>query len=225
MKKLVIFDLDGTLLNTIDDLGAAVNYALTKYGFPTHELSRYKFMVGNGVQKLIERAVPTDNSDEQTIEKLLTEFKAYYDDHNCDMTKPYEGISELLENLQNKGIKIAVASNKYQQATDVIVRHFFPNINFAVISGQKEGVPVKPDPSIIFNILLQTKCAKEDTLYVGDSGVDMETAYRACVDAVGVTWGFRTEVELRHNKATYIADTASQILELAESDNHIYSTL
>ena len=216
MKKLVIFDLDGTLLDTIKDLGTATNYALAKHNYPVHNLEIYNTLVGNGVKKLIERALPQEAKTEENIETLLADFKEYYDQHCTDITAPYEGIVDVIKALKADGLKIAVASNKYQKAAEHIVAHYFGEYNFEAVEGQKENVPVKPDPSIVFSILLKTEVAKEDVLYVGDSGVDMETACRACVDCVGVTWGFRTEKELRSNCATYIVHKPSQILDIVK---------
>lgn len=214
MKKLAIFDLDGTLLNTIMDLGCAANHALEANGFPTHSIASYPFFVGNGVRKLLERVLPEDQRTTDVIDRMMVDFKEYYNEHNEDYTEPYKGIPELLQRLQDSGVQIAVASNKYQQATEKIVRHFFPTINFLAIEGQKEGVPVKPDPSIVFNILAQAKTLKADTIYIGDSGVDMETARRACVESVGVTWGFRPEKELIENFADNIVNKPEDILPL-----------
>ena len=186
MKQLAIFDLDGTLLNTIKDLGEAVNFALDKNGFHTHSIASYPFFVGNGVRRLIERSLPEDARKQSTVvETMLRDFKQYYNEHNTDRTQPYDGMPELLHQLQEQGVKLAVASNKYQQATEKIIGHFFADIDWVAVVGQQEGVPVKPDPSIIFMILSQAKVAKQDTLYVGDSGIDMEAARRACVDSVG----------------------------------------
>ena len=214
MKKLVIFDLDGTLLNTIEDLGHAANYALEKNGFATHTIASYRFFVGNGVKKLISRVIPEEHRTDEIITKLLKDFRSYYDEHNCDCTKPYDGIEDLLTDLSLQGIKLAVASNKYQVATEAIIHHFFPDVNFVAIEGQREGVNVKPDPSIVFAILAQARVPKADVLYVGDSGVDMETARRACVDSVGVTWGFRSEKELVEYYAGNIIHRPIDILEL-----------
>lgn len=216
MKQLVIFDLDGTLINSIKDLGAATNFALEKNGFPTHPLEAYPMYVGNGVSKLIERALPEDQRNEAMIKKIRADFTTYYDIHNTDYTNPYDGIPELLEHLQENGIKIAVASNKYDAAAKALVTTLFPSISFAAIEGQKEGVPVKPDPSVVFEILGATQVKKADVLYVGDSGVDMETARRACVDSVGVTWGFRSVDELRANYANHIVDTPEEIIPLLD---------
>lgn len=218
MKKLVIFDLDGTLLNTIDDLGTATNHALEACGFPTHSLSSYPFFVGNGVSKLIERALPDDRRGKLDIERVRREFKAYYDEHCCDLTRPYPGVAAMLKELNANGVKLAVASNKYQQAVTHLISHFFPTVTWAAIKGQEGTRPVKPDPSIVFDILTDVPTAKADVLYVGDSGVDMETARRACVDSVGVTWGFRPLKELREYHAGYIATTADDITSLALAD-------
>ena len=219
MKKLVIFDLDGTLLNTIEDLGRAANHALSVNGFATHSIASYPFFVGNGVRKLLERVLPEDIQKDAVIDKMLVDFKQYYNEHNTDYTTPYAGIPELLADLQEEGVKLAVASNKYDLATQKLVTHYFPHIKFAAIEGQKEGIPVKPDPSIIFSILAQAKERKADTLYVGDSGVDMETARRACVDSVGVTWGFRPEKELIEYHAGSIINKPSEIETIVEQYN------
>lgn len=219
MKKLVIFDLDGTLLNTIEDLGNAANYALSLNGYPTHSLASYPFFVGNGVRNLIRKALPDDTRTDSIIESLLKDFKEYYNEHNTDCTKPYDGIEELLRNLQDNGVKIAVASNKYQQATEKIIAHYFGDIDFVAVYGQREGVNVKPDPSVVFSILSDAKVPKSEVLYVGDSGVDMETARRACVDSVGVTWGFRSEKELNEYHADMIVNKASDIFDIVMKEN------
>ena len=219
MKKLAIFDLDGTLLNTIEDLGYAANHALQAHGYPTHSIASYPFFVGNGVRRLIERVLPEDARTEATIDRLLVTFKEYYNDHNTDYTKPYEGIPELLSLLSSRGVAIAVASNKYQAATEKLISHFFPTLSFIAVEGQKEGVPVKPDPSIVFEILAKAKTPKADTIYIGDSGVDMETARRACVDSVGVTWGFRPEKELVENHADTIVNSPGYIEKLVFSND------
>ena len=217
MKKLVIFDLDGTLLNTIFDLGEASNYALRKMGFAQHPIPAYNYMVGNGVRKLMERAQP--DADPQTIEMLLKDFREYYDDHCTDATKPYVGIPELLKNLSSEGIDLAVASNKYQAAVDRIIKYYFPDIPFIAILGQNPERPPKPDPSIVFEILEKHPTPKNEVLYVGDSGVDMETARRACVESVGVTWGFRPTSELKDAYADHIVSVPDEIMKIAkESD-------
>ncbi|MBO5250160.1 MAG: HAD family hydrolase [Muribaculaceae bacterium] len=218
MKKLVIFDLDGTLLNTIDDLGAAANYALEQCGFPTHQISSYPFFVGNGVKRLLERVLPEDARTEALAEQMRAHFMQYYDNHNVDKTVPYPGIVELLEQLASRGVKMAVASNKYQSAVEKLIAHYFPMVEWVAVEGQKEDVPVKPDPSIVFEILLKNPTPKSEVLYVGDSGVDMETARRACVESVGVTWGFRPVKELQDFYADNIVNVASEILSIVDKE-------
>ena len=219
-KDLVIFDLDGTLLNTIEDLGHAANYALEKNGFATHSMASYRFFVGNGVRRLITRVLPEDERDSDTVDMLLRDFTEYYDEHNTDFTKPYAGIPELLMDLRDKNVRMAVASNKYQAAVDRIIGHFFGDVDFVAVEGQKEGVNVKPDPSIVFSILARARVPKAATLYVGDSGVDMETARRACLDSVGVAWGFRSEKELVEYHAGAIVHKPLDILDII--DNGLY---
>ena len=215
MKKLAIFDLDGTLLNTIKDLGEAVNFALDRNGFHTHSVASYPYFVGNGVKRLIERALPEDaRKKSSVVNTMLKDFKQYYNEHNTDRTKPYDGIPEMLQELLDSGVQLAVASNKYQQATLKIINHFFPDIPWVAIQGQQEGVPVKPDPSIIFMILSQAKIAKQDTIYIGDSGIDMETARRACIDSIGVTWGFRPVKELKEYHANAIINRPQDIIPI-----------
>lgn len=212
MKKLVIFDLDGTLLNTIADLAAATNQALQHYGYPTHEVEAYRFFVGNGINKLFERALPETERTEENILKIRSRFVPYYDTHNADLSRPYPGIPELLRTLQQKGIKIAVASNKYQAATRKLIAHYFPEINFVEVLGQREGTPAKPDPCIVHDIIAKAGVKQEEALYVGDSNVDMQTAHNAGVTAVGVAWGFRPRTELEALHPAHIIENAKELL-------------
>ncbi|MDE6131160.1 MAG: HAD family hydrolase [Muribaculaceae bacterium] len=214
MKSLVIFDLDGTLLNTIDDLGNACNEALRQMGYQTHALTSYPMMVGNGITRLIERALPDEARTERIIAEVRRHFMAYYDNHCCDMTVPYPGIELLLEELTRRNINLAVTSNKYQRAVSLLISRYFSKYNFKVVLGQHDGVPPKPDPSIVFEALSQCPTPKSDVLYVGDSGVDMETARRACVESVGVTWGFRSEKELRAAYADHIIEEPCDLIGL-----------
>ena len=214
MKKLVIFDLDGTLLNTIADLAAATNQALQYYGYPTHEMEAYRFFVGNGINKLFERALPEGERTEENVLKIRSQFIPYYDEHNADLSRPYPGISELLKTLQQQGIMIAVASNKYQAATRKLIAHYFPEINFVEVLGQREGIPAKPDPSIINEIMTKAGVKQEDILYVGDSNVDMQTAHHAGVTAICVAWGFRPRTELEALHPAHIIEKAEELLPL-----------
>lgn len=211
MKKLAIFDLDGTLLNTISDLGASCNFALKEMGFPEHPISAYNYMVGNGVRKLLERAQP--DADSATVDKLLELFLQHYDEHCADTTVPYDGIPELLRELTSRGVALAVASNKYDAAVKKIITHYFPDIPFVATLGQIDSRPTKPDPSIVFAILSEHPTPKSEVLYIGDSAVDMETARRACVESVGVTWGFRPVSELRKACADHVVSNPQEILK------------
>lgn len=211
-KKLVIFDLDGTLLDTIGDLAAAVNRALQRCGFPCHPQEAYRFFVGSGINKLFQRALPEEERTEENVARIRAEFVPWYDLHNADLTKPYAGVSQLLDELGQRGVKMAIASNKYQSATEKLVAHYFPQVEFCAILGHREGKPVKPSPEIVEEILALSGIAANETLYVGDSDVDMLTATNAGVDALGVAWGFRPKEELVANGAKAIAEVAEDIL-------------
>lgn len=208
-KDLVIFDLDGTLLNTIADLGASCNYALRTMGYAEHPIAAYNYMVGNGVRKLIERANP--DADPEKVKELLRHFREHYDEHCLENTAHYPGIDEILKELTARGVAVAVATNKYQSAAEKIIRHFFPDIPFVAIMGQTDERPPKPDPSIDFAILLDHPTLKSRVLHVGDSAVDIETAKRACVESVGVSWGFRPVSELRRAFADHVISSPSEL--------------
>jgi len=218
MKRLVIFDLDGTLIDTIGDLGTSTNYALAQLGYPTHPLEAYKMMVGNGISKLVERALPPQAQTPENVNRMLEVFVPYYNGHNAIYSKPYEGIEEVLRSLRRQGIVLAVASNKYHEATSYLIPHYFPHIDFAVVYGHREGKPRKPDPTIVYDILDAAGVSREDTLYVGDSAVDMQTAQNAQVTACGVTWGFRSREELAAGQPAYLIDHPQEILGKPISD-------
>lgn len=211
MTRLVIFDLDGTLLNTIDDLAASTNYALHLHGYLVHKPKEYRFFVGNGITKLIERALPEEARRESVIMEVRKDFVAYYQQHKTDLTRPYPGIPELLQQLKAEGILLAVASNKYHQGTVELVEHYFGKDLFAVVLGQRENIPAKPDPTIVHEILRQTGIDEADTLYVGDSGVDMQTAANSQIRSIGVTWGFRPRRELEENGASRIVEEPKEV--------------
>lgn len=217
MKQIVIFDLDGTLLNTIDDLAAATNHALTSCGYPTHPVSAYPYFVGNGIDKLFERALPSEKRSTAEIARMRSFFVPYYNTH-CDVyTRPYDGIVELLQRLQQAHIAMAVASNKYHEATCHLIKEYFPDITFAAVCGQRDGIPKKPDPTIVNTILAEVGIQTVDALYVGDSGVDMLTARHAGVESVGVTWGFRPVEELQQAGACHIAHNVAELWHYVES--------
>lgn len=214
MKKLIIFDLDGTLINTIADLGACTNYALEKLGYPTHDIESYKFRVGNGINNLFRRSLPEGEKTDENVLRVRREFIPYYNAHNTDLSRPYPGMVELLEALQTEGILLAVASNKYQEATTKIIGELYPSIRFSAVLGQREGVNIKPDPQIVFDILQATGVDKADVLYVGDSGVDMQTGLNAGVETCGVTWGFRPRTELEPFHPQHIVDSVEELRQL-----------
>ncbi len=213
-KRLVIFDLDGTLLNTIGDLAVACNAVLAVRGLPQHSYEEYCHFVGNGIMRLVERALPEPLRSAENVALVRADFVRYYLEYIDRYTKPYEGIPELLQTLVDRGVTLAVASNKFQAGTEKLIRRFFPDIPFAAVLGQRPGVPLKPSPAVVEEILAQTGIAPAQTLYVGDSGVDIETAAAAGVHSVGVTWGFRDRQELVDAGADHLVDTPAAILQL-----------
>lgn len=214
MIKLIIFDLDGTLINSLDDLAISANHVLHEKGYPEHELSAYRRFVGNGIAKLVERALPANARSAANVESVRKEFVAYYSLHKTDFTAPYEGIVPMLNALKERGLLLAVASNKFHAATVELVTHYFGEGFFDFVYGQREGVPPKPDPTVVFDIRKAAHVEQSETLYVGDSGVDMRTASNADVCSVGVTWGFRDRAELLETGACHIVDKPSEILSI-----------
>jgi phosphoglycolate phosphatase len=216
-KKLIIFDLDGTLLNTLGDLTQAVNHALCECGISIqYSNETIRTFVGNGIGKLLERAVPEDIRTEEILAHMRAAFIPYYQKHSIELTCPYPGVVKTLKQLQERGILLAVASNKYQRATEKLVHHFFPTTPFVAIYGQREGIPVKPDPTIVNDILRDTGISRDETIYIGDSGVDMLTAQQAGVESIGVTWGFRDEDELRQHGAIHIVHNTEEIEKIIQ---------
>lgn len=214
--KLVIFDLDGTLLDTIGDLAVSCNAVLAMRGLPQHSCEEYRSFVGNGIMRLVERALPEPLRTPCTVAAVRQDFVAYYTAHIATHTKPYEGIPELLVCLHERGVKLAVASNKFQAGTEKLVRIFFPGLPFAAVFGQREGVPLKPDPLVDEQILTAAGVAPLQALHVGDSGVDMLAAAAAGIPSVGVTWGFRRREELACSGAGRIVDRPQEILALIQ---------
>lgn len=214
MIKLAIFDLDGTLLNTIGDLAVSCNAVLAVRGLPQHSYEEYSDFVGNGIMRLVERALPEPLRTSYTIDAMRRDFVEYYTAHIGIYTKPYDGIPELLAALSARGVRLAVASNKFQAGTEKLIHLYFPEVEFAAVLGQRAGVPLKPDPAVVEEILKMTDTPREETLYIGDSGIDIETATAAAVRSVGVTWGFRNRAELVEAGAHHIVDTPAEILAL-----------
>ncbi len=281
MTKLVIFDLDGTLLDTVEDLGNATNYALRMCGFPERPLKDYYQLVGRGIYNLfrsamqapgsgkvtlpdggnetvsvegnvpvpVEAGAPTSDAskapvpDEAMVSRMASYFLPYYGEHMCDFTRPYPGIPEMLASLAAAGIQVALASNKYQEGAEKLIRRFFPEIPFMKVLGQREGQPIKPDPQVVFQIMAtepevgpqsqptdkqpfdpvvephslpsdRQTFAPEDVAYVGDSNVDMQTGLNAGVRTIGVTWGFRDRAELEAFHPFAVVDTVQELQDL-----------
>jgi len=211
---LIIFDLDGTLLNTIDDLSDATNYALWEYGFAARSVDECRNFVGNGVTKFMERALPDHARTPENIARMRELFLSYYNEHLWDKTCPYVGMRSILAALQNRGIKLAVASNKYQSATERLIEHFFAQITFAAVLGQRENIPSKPHPQIVQDILAVAGETRENTLYIGDSDVDMQTAQNAGVKACAATWGYKSREVLAACEPDYMIDTPQELVNL-----------
>lgn len=215
MKKLVLFDLDGTLINSIDDLADSTNYALQQCGLPLHTVDEYKYFVGNSVDPLIRRALPEEEKENQELfDRVKKIYLSYYAAHSKDKTRPYPGISDLLSRCNKAGVLVAVVSNKPDDITADVVRYYFPQIHFAATMGPKEGIPKKPDPAGVREVLRITGIALDDALYVGDTWVDMQTAQNSGVQSCGVLWGFRTRQELVENHADFIAANAAELAEI-----------
>lgn len=212
MFKTVIFDLDGTILNTIDDLADASNFACRQLGWPEYTVAQYKKLVGRGLINLIRDMAPA-GSGEVELDAALQAFSVYYADHSLDKTAPYPGIPELLAAAKAAGVQLAVYSNKDDAFCGDIVEHFFPGV-FDVVRGKLPGVPVKPDPAGLGALMERLGAQRETTLYVGDSNVDMETARNGGLTSCGVTWGFRDREELQGAGAVHVADEPAQLQKL-----------
>ena len=210
-NKLVIFDLDGTLLNTIGDLAAGCDQMLRMRDLPTHTFEDYCSFVGNGIMRLVERALPEELRTPEYVAAARRDFVAYYIDHIDLYTHPYDGIVELVEELQLKGVKLAVASNKFQAGTDKLIKKFFPTTDFVMICGNREGVPLKPDTALVDLILDTAGVERQRCIMVGDSAVDILTAERVGIHSVGVSWGFRSLTELQEAGAEYIANSVAEL--------------
>ena len=204
MKETYIFDLDGTLLDTLQDLTASVNYALRQYGMPEHSIDDVRRFVGNGVRLLMERAVP-DGAENPQFEAVFATFRQHYMEHSLDTTRPYDGIPEMLQALQQRGCKLAVVSNKMMAATQELIAHFFPEIPVAIGEDEGAGIRKKPAPDTVFEALRQLGVDKDSAVYVGDSEVDLQTARNCGIPCISVLWGFRDrEFLLQHGATTLI---------------------
>lgn len=209
MIQAVLFDLDGTLTNTLEDIAFAMNRALGRHGLPQHPVDAYRYMVGNGARVLARRAVGGETALAESVQQA---YQAYYERHNLVHTRPYAGIPALLAGLQAKGLKLCVFSNKPHADTCHVVAHFFPETEFAVVRGQQEGVPVKPDPTGALLVAKALGIPPESFLYLGDTDVDMLCARQAGMHPVGAAWGFRGEEELRRAGAERILHKPEELL-------------
>ena len=212
--KAVIFDLDGTLLNTLSDLADSANHVLSELSLPTHDYESYKYFVGNGIPKLIERCLPADRQELHS--KALSMFSEYYALHSKDKTAPYDDIKELLNTLCRKGLKLGVITNKAHGIAVKVVEEYFGRDIFGRIRGLDDSIKAKPDPSGALSVMESLGVTPSDVLYIGDSGVDMQTAKNAGFTPLGVLWGFRKKDELIENGAKYIAQKPPDILKFIE---------
>lgn len=213
MYTHVIFDLDGTLLNTIDDLADACNHVAELHGWPTHTVEEYKYFVGNGMAKLAERFVPEDWRTPERIRQVLGEFMPYYDAHKEDKTAPYPGVPQAVKAMKEAGVCVAVLSNKADQMAGPVVEHYYPGL-FPVVQGALPDVPTKPDPTLLHRLMERIGAKSETTLFVGDSNVDIRTAKNGGLTGCGVLWGFRTREELEAEGADYLVSDPQALLDL-----------
>ncbi len=211
-KKAVIFDLDGTLLNTYEDLANAVNFALKQNELPTHPAEKYKLFAGNGTDVMITRALPEDKRDADTFKKVRDIYFQYYNAHSGECTRPYDGIIGMLDELKSRGMKLAVVSNKIDFMTRAVVKEYFGDGMFDFVTGQCDGITPKPDPSMVFKVLEKFNITADECVFVGDSGVDAETGKNANMFTVGVLWGFRDKDELLECGASTVISKAEELL-------------
>ena len=211
--KAVLFDLDGTVLNTLDDIADSANFALEQYGYSIHPVDAYRYFVGNGVDNLIKVILPEDARTPEIFQSLKKTYIERYDAHSLDKTRPYDGVPEMIAELKSMPLKLAVASNKPDDASKFTVSRTFAEGIFDIVAGGKSGVPLKPNPAIIHGILDEFGVPPSEALFVGDTSVDLETAENAGCVSVGVLWGFRPE-EVSSSGANFVIAHPSEIIEL-----------
>ncbi len=213
--KVAVFDMDGTILNTLDDMTVACNYTLDRMGMPQRTVDEVRMFVGNGIPKLVERIAP-EGTDESTLKQMLDIFMPFYSAHSMDKTGPYAGIPELLKKLKDNGIKLACVSNKADAAMRKLCEVFFTGL-FDDAEGERAGVNKKPAPDMVWAALDKMGAKKEDAVYIGDSNVDFETAVNSGLDCISVTWGFRTRESLEKLGPKFIADTPDKVFDIIMS--------
>ena len=218
-KDTLIFDLDGTLLNTLEDLHAGFNYALKICGYKERSLEEIRSFVGNGIRKAIERALP-EGIDEKETDKIVNIFKEYYKGHMHIYTKPYEGIVPMLIELKEKGFKLGVVSNKFDDAVKGLCGTYFNNLIEKAV-GEGHGIDKKPDPKGVFTVVKQLDSSIEKTIYIGDSEVDIQTAQNTSVPCISIIWGFKDKDFLISNGAKLFANTPQDIIKIIEKKNYL----
>lgn len=216
MQKAVIFDLDGTLSNTLADLGDATNSVLRELGLPVHDYDAYKIFIGNGMKMLMARALPGDRRKEETIQSALAAMEEIYSRNWKNKTHVYEGVGELLDEIEGRGLPMAVLSNKPDRFTKQTVQSFFPSRRFVVARGARDGIPKKPDPTTALEVAGEMGCQPEDICYLGDTSTDMQTARRAGMFPVGALWGFRSAEELKEHGAEHLISHPRELLAFLE---------
>ncbi|MFA5036487.1 MAG: HAD family hydrolase [Candidatus Izemoplasmatales bacterium] len=216
IKKAIIFDLDGTLLDTINDISDSMNAALKQYGLLTFSVEEYKYFVGSGVDELVRNTITTQKADMGLFADLKTIYMENYAQRQHVKTKPFPGIKELLEKLNEMGIIINVLSNKPDRDTQTVINYYFPDIKFGRVYGKRPGYEVKPHPKAVNDLIAELPIEKRLVLYVGDTYTDMMTAKNAGLTSVGVLWGFRKLAELQAGDATYIVSKPEEILTILE---------
>ena len=213
MYRTVIFDLDGTLLNSIGDLAAAANYVCRKNRWPEHTEEEIMGMVGHGIPNLVRQFSPADARSTLMVLNTTSQFNQYYGCHNMELTRPYEGMAELLQQPKAAGAQLAVCSNKADNFSRAIVEHYYPGV-FELVRGNLNGMPVKPDPTVVREIMRDLDASYLSAMMVGDSSVDIQTGHNAGIKACGVTWGFRSRESLVEAAADAIADTPAELGKL-----------
>ena len=217
--KAVFFDLDGTLANSLEDLAASTNYVLKKHGFPVRETAEFRYFAGDGIAKMLARAMPQEAVNDASVDALKAEFLEYYACHFADRTVAYDGLGDLLARLKEQGVKLAVVTNKAQPMADLVVPKLFGDI-FDLVSGMREGIPAKPDPTGLFLAMEALSVRPEESAFVGDTAMDIAVGVNAGAYPIGVLWGFRGKEELERAGARAFATDAAQLLQiLSEEEN------
>lgn len=215
--KAAIFDLDGTLIDSLEDLANSANAMLESYGFPTHPVDPYRYFVGNGSRKLMERCLPKEKgADPVFVDEALARYKKIYAEHTQDKTRPYDGILEMLAALKRMNIPMGICTNKHQSAAEEIVKAMFPADMFATVIGDQPGLPRKPDPKKVLRMAEEYGVRPEETAYFGDTSVDMDTAVNAGMFPIGVLWGFRPKEELTEHGAKVLLEKPSDLFQKVE---------